>query len=144
MTTGQNFPWLIQQWGETFFYLPIAVVTHILLMGVVASLVRQGMLGRSPLRDRSWFAFVLLLTPGLMLLVGAVWRVDSPPIEVHSFDLPDFLFLALLFGHGLAYVLLTIFLPRSRLFAFCLFLFTSWLLWWALFLAGMSITGDWI
>jgi hypothetical protein len=142
MTTGQCFLWLTQQWGEAFLYPPFAIVTLILLIGVVASLVNQGQLGRSPIRDKSWLAFVLLLTPWLILLVGAVWRVPSPPTEVHSFGLP--LLFALILGHGLAWVLLMIFLPSSRLFVFCLFLFTSWLLWWAGFIAAMSISGDWV
>jgi|GEM_PF-4753333 hypothetical protein len=144
MTTGQYFVWLAQQWGETFLYPPFAVITLILLIGVIASLVRQGLLGRSLIRDRSWLTFALLLTPGLILLVGTVWRVNSPPTEVHSFGLPDFLLFALPLVHGLAYALLMIFLPRSRLFVTCLFLFSVWLSWWAGFLAGMSISEDWV
>lgn len=145
MTTSQYFLWLTQQaWEMLFLYPPLAVVTLALLIGVIASLVRQGMLGRSPIRDRSWLALTLFLAPWLILWVGTVWRVDSPPATVHSFGLPDFLLFALALGHGLACVLLMIFLPRSRLFVFCTFLFTCWLLWWAGFVAAMSVSGDWI
>lgn len=144
MTTGQYFLWLIRQWGDVFLYPPLAVITFILLIGVAASLVRQGMLGRSPIRDSSWLAFAMLLTPWLILWVGAVWRVDSPPTEVHSFGLGDFLFDALMLAPVLAYAFLMYFVPSSRLFLTCLFLFTGWLLWWAGFLAAMSISGDWV
>lgn len=140
-----HFVWLVQQtWEMLFCYPPFAAVTFILLIGVVASVVRQSLLAWSSLRDRAWLVFVPFLIPWLILLVGTDWRESSP---THPVAWPVLLILALLCGNMLFGAFLVYFLPRSRLFVICMFHFAAWLSLWTSFVAltsVMSITEDWV
>ncbi len=122
------------------------LVCLLLIVGLFISIIWQQPFDSRRWRRRNLLIFTQVLFYPAIVAIGALFRVDSNPMRprapVNPFadwalDITFFLSLAL----GLYWIYE---MKRLRWFAFCFVFLVQLVLFGAMFVAGMSITGDWL
>ncbi|HEY6443966.1 MAG TPA: hypothetical protein VIY66_11575 [Candidatus Acidoferrales bacterium] len=121
------------------------MVTLVLVANLVVALIHRWPFDRERWRRQYWLAFLSLLFIPITIAVGEIGWIDP---SLSPRPMPSTLLLWTNNGLFIASVVLGIFwvyrMKGLRWFALAFALIQLWMLFWAGFVAGMALTGDWL
>ncbi len=142
----QHFTWMFTQ-GFGILGLPkVRLAFLLLIIGLFASIVWQRPFERGHWKNYYWLVLTQLVFYPAIIAIGTLYGVSSNPTR----PLPKLnpfadLSLDVLFGVSLVSGIFWVCRMKGlRWFAFCMVLLQQLLVFGALFIASMSITGDWL
>ena|GEM_PF-2023479 len=141
----KGFWWLFRQSLEGLYAWPLLVVTLALGANLLVALIHRWLFDRERWQRHYWLAFLSLLFIPITIAVGEVGWIDP---SMSPRPTPSTLLLWTNNGLFMASVILGIFwayrMKGLRWFALAFALIQLWILFWAGFVAGMALTGDWL
>ncbi len=130
---------------EGLYAWPLLLVTIVLVANFVFAIIHRWPFDRERWQRQYWFAFLSFLFIPITIIVGEVGWIDP---SMSSRPTPNTLLLWTNNGLFIASVILGIFwvyrMKGLRWFALAFALIQLWMLFWAGFVAGMALTGDWL
>ena len=141
----KSFWWLFRQSLEGLYAWPLLLATLVLVANLVVALIHRWPFDRERWQRRYWLAFLSLLFIPITIAVGEIGWIDP---SMTPRPTPNALLLWTNNGFFIASVALGIFwayrMKGLRWFALAFALIQLWMLFWAGFVAGMALTGDWL
>jgi hypothetical protein len=141
----EGFWWLFRQSLEGLHVWPLLLVTLAVVANLVAALVYRWPFHGERWKRQYWLAFLSLLFIPITIAIGEVGWIDP---SMSPRPTPSALLVWTNNGLFIASVVLGIFwiyrMKGLRWFALAFALTQLWMLFWAGFIAGMALTGDWL
>lgn len=141
----KGFWWLFRPSLEGLYAWPMLLVTVALVANLAVALIHRWPFDRERWQRQYWLVFLSLLFIPITIAVGEAGWIDP---SVSPRPTPSTLLLWTNNGLFIASVVLGIFwvyrMKGLRWFALAVALIQLWMLFWAGFIAGMALTGDWL